>query len=45
MDSLKRIALHVAGYHPLADTAPVPSCTIGSCIQFAMVIVSPVMSI
>lgn len=45
MDSLKRIALHVAGYHSLADTIPVLSCTIGSCTQSAMVIASPVISI
>ena len=45
VDTLKRIALRVAGYHSLADTVPVLSCTIGSCIQFAMVIASPVMSI
>ena len=45
MDSLKRIAFLVAGYHSLADTIPVPSCTIGSCIQSAMVIASPVMSV
>lgn len=45
MESLKRIALHMAGYHSLADTIPVPPCTIGSCIQSAMMIASPVMSI